>query len=227
MLRNNYFYRDCYVTNDSINYKRSEFMKVLNRSYRKGCLQCSMVDRELNEFLQFKRRKMIITKKNAGELIGKRKNGCWILGNGVYISPTGMEISSSEYVWISHIFEGHGVPKLESACSITLPLSTVRLKPFIEILSETLKHNFIPGLLTLGSTALILNYQLIIEKLRYCPIPLAFVPSGTGKTTALECGMSLIEAQVQGYHLLLMIHIRKVTLVNCSLTCIMERRVDQ
>ena len=81
-----------------------------------------------------------------------------------------MEISSAEYVWIGHIFEGHGVPKLESACSITLPLSTVRLKSFIEILSETLKHNFIPGLLTLGSTALIIHYQLLIEKLCYCPI---------------------------------------------------------
>ena len=69
------------------------------------------------------------------------------------------------------------------------------LKPFIAILSETLKHNFIPGLLTLGSTALMLHYQLLIEKLRYCPIPLAFGPSGTGKTTAIECGMSLIGAE--------------------------------
>ena len=134
-----------------------------------------MVDRELNEFLQFKRRNTIITKKNAIELIGKLKNGCWILGNGVYISPTGMEISSSEYVWIGHIFEGHGVPKPESACSITLPLSTVRLKPFIEILSETetLKQNFIWGLLTLGSTALILHYQLLNEKNSLLPNPLS------------------------------------------------------
>ena len=92
------------MTNDSINYKRSKFMKVLNRSYQKGCL----VDRELNEFLQIKRNNTIITKKNAVELIGKQKNGCWILGNGVFISPTGMEISSSECLDRSHYLKGMG-----------------------------------------------------------------------------------------------------------------------
>ena len=174
MLRNNYFYRDCYVTNDSINYKRSEFMKVLNRSYRKGCLQCSMVDRELNEFLQFKRRNMIITKKNAVELIGKQKNGCWILENGIYISPTGMEILSSEYVWICHIFEGHGVPKPESACMQyhTTPFNTV---------FKTLHCNFIwnaktqlyTGLVDIGFNSLDVTLSIAYWKTSLLPNPLS------------------------------------------------------
>ena len=47
----------------------------------------------------------------------------------------------------------------------------------------------------MGSTAFVLNYEEIMLKLRYCPIPLAFGESGTGKTTALESVMSLLGAR--------------------------------
>ena len=45
-------FRECYVTNDAINNKRSEFLRVLNWSFRKGCLQCSFFDKDLNDYIQ-------------------------------------------------------------------------------------------------------------------------------------------------------------------------------
>ena len=37
-----------------------------------------------------------------------------------------------------------------------------------------------------------LHYQLLLEYLRFCPVPLSFGESGTGKTTALLCGLSFL-----------------------------------
>ena len=58
-----------------------------------------------------------------------------------------------------------------------------------------MKHNFYPAVLLIGATAFVLHYQEVIENFRYCPIPLAFGESGTGKTTALESALSLLGAQ--------------------------------
>lgn len=39
-----------------------------------------------------------------------------------------------------------------------------------------------------------LHYHSFIEKLKSCPIPVAYGRSGTGKTTSLHCGLSLLGA---------------------------------
>ena len=40
-------------------------MRGLNWSFRKGCLQCSFSDKDLNDFIQFKRRNSNVVKKKA------------------------------------------------------------------------------------------------------------------------------------------------------------------
>jgi hypothetical protein len=40
--------------------------------------------------------------------------------------------------------------------------------------------NFIPCILILGAAIMILPYKLILQKLKSCPVPLAFGESGTG-----------------------------------------------
>ena len=55
-------------------------------------------------------------------------------------------------------------------------------------------HIFYATLPLIGSASFVLHYQDFIEQLRYCPIPLAFGVSGTGKSTALECVLSLFGA---------------------------------
>lgn len=56
-------------------------------------------------------------------------------------------------------------------------------------------HNFMPSVLTISSVILALHYQTMIKRLKFCPIPLAFGESGTGKTTALLSGLSLLGIQ--------------------------------
>ncbi len=81
------------------------------------------------------------------------------------------------------------------ACKISLPFSTEPLRCLLNVLSLRFGHNFYSALLVMGSAAFVLHYQEMIKQLRYCPIPLAFGVSGTGKTTALECALSLFGAR--------------------------------
>ena len=43
-------------------------------------------------------------------------------------------------------------------------------------------------------TLMVLHYQTFIEKFKSCPVTLAYGKSGTGKTTALHCGLGLVGA---------------------------------
>lgn len=50
-------------------------------------------------------------------------------------------------------------------------------------------------------TAMVLHYTRFIECLTNCPIPIAFGKSGTGKTNALRCGLSVLGAhEFRFYH---------------------------
>ena len=116
----------------------------------------------MNEFIQRKRRSITLPKKSAVQVIGKQSDGNWIVGGGVCISPKGelLPEAESSHVWISGVFAGPGIPSPAYACSITLPLSTHPLKPLLCTLADKLCHNFYPSLLLLGSTALMLHYEL-------------------------------------------------------------------
>ena len=39
-----------------------------------------------------------------------------------------------------------------------------------------------------------LHYEAFIRHMKSCPVPIAHGPSGTGKTTALHCGLGLLGA---------------------------------
>ena len=41
---------------------------------------------------------------------------------------------------------------------------------------------------------MVLHYQAFMKKMKSCPVPIAYGPSGTGKTTALHSGLSLLGA---------------------------------
>ena len=69
------------------------------------------------------------------------------------------------------------------------------LRVFLQALAERMGKNFYSIQLFLGAGTLVLNYQQFIKKLHYCPIPVAFGKSGTGKTTELECAMALLGAR--------------------------------
>ena len=49
-------------------------MRVLNWSSRVGCLQCSFNDKDLNEYVQLKKRRSVLQKKSAVQKIGRQFN---------------------------------------------------------------------------------------------------------------------------------------------------------
>ena len=172
-------------------------MHLLNHSYGEGGLTCGFNDYQLAEYIQQKRRK-------AGKLpggkavmkVGPQEDASWVLGPNTYISPTGAEIDAKESscVWVGHMYDGPGIAPQHTACSVQLPLTTKPLHDLLQYLVTTMGHNFIPSLLVMGSCAMALHYNTILGKFLFCPVPLAFGESGTGKTTALRCGLSIVGA---------------------------------
>ncbi len=54
-----------------------------------------------------------------------------------------------------------------------------------------MKHNFFPALMTISGIVMALHYTAFIDTMKSCPVTLAYGSSGTGKTTALHCGLSI------------------------------------
>ena len=97
-------------------------MRVLNWSYRIGLLQCSFNDKELNEYIQIKKRKTRLPKKNAVGKIGKQINNTWVLRKGISVNQSGDLMTESDYIWISGVYSGPGIPSNSSACAIELQM---------------------------------------------------------------------------------------------------------
>lgn len=117
-----------------------------------------------------------------------------MLGKGLSIDCNGELIAESNYIWISDVYSGPGIPLSSLSCTIEPPLSTDVLGLLLNALRSYLGGNFYPAVLLIGAASFVLHYESVIKCFRYCPIPLAFGESGTGKTTALESAMSLLGA---------------------------------
>lgn len=183
--------------------KKDKFMQQLNHSYGEGGLTCGFNDYQLAEFIQQKRRLAgKLPEGRAVENVGVQSDGSWVFGPNIYISADGEEIDPDEChsVWISHLYKGPGAAHHDSACSIELPLSTEPLHLLLMLLKSIMGHNFIPALMTLGSCAMALHYTTILRNFLFCPVPLAFGESGTGKTTSLRCGLAIVGAHPDRFY---------------------------
>ena len=190
-------FRPCYFTAESTN-KKADFMRCLNSSYKLACLQCSFGDKELAEYIQFKKcETKTLKKKYAVQQVGQQPDGSWVFGSNIHLSQSGniLDLEERCYIWLGDIFCGPGVASACDACTIELPLTTDPLCSSVEQLNNHMQHNCMPCMMTIASTVLALHYQTLLKKLKFCPVPLAFVNSGTGKTTAMLCGLSLLGAQ--------------------------------
>ena len=150
---------------------------------------CSFTDKEISEFIQFKKRRDgHLDTKRAVSKVGLQNNGSWVLNDQVIIAPDGRAVSTedSPYIWLGHLLEGPGLAKPSEAIPVHLPLGTHHLSELVHALRPILAHNFFPGMLLLGACTMSLHYGVILEKYLNCPVPIAFGDSGTGKTTALR-----------------------------------------
>lgn len=78
--------RLCYFTTGSTN-KKADFLRELNSSYKHACLQCSFSDKEVSEFIQYKKRTTAaLPVKFAVSHVGMQADGSWVLGSSAHIS---------------------------------------------------------------------------------------------------------------------------------------------
>lgn len=122
-------------------------------SYPSACLHCSLLDKDLSEYIQWK-------KRNSGELplkyavahVGVQEDGTWVVGENGCISSKGKSIpmEESRYVWISNVYSGLGVADATQQCNIELPLTSDPLRVLLGLLREASQHNFIPSLLLIA-----------------------------------------------------------------------------
>ena len=174
-------------------------MKIINSSYKIGCLHCSFSDQALNEYVQYKKchlssQQTNIPKKEGVSFVGLQDNGMWVLNQYVHLRCDGSQvpIEKSPYMWISHLFAAPNIADPRDACHITLPLSSSALQPTLELVKVMMKHNFFPCVLLMASAAMVVHYRSFISKFKFCPIPIAFGEPGCGKTTALHIALALL-----------------------------------
>ena len=128
-------------------------MRELNMSCRTACLHCSFSDKELNEYIQEKKRNAgDLPLKNAVSHVGQQQDGTWVLGGNGCISAQGeiIPMEASSYVWIGDIFQGVGVATASQQCKIQLPLTTDPLNELLMMLRDSAEHNFIPTVLMIA-----------------------------------------------------------------------------
>ena len=177
-------------------------MKMLNDSFPTAGLTCSMQDHQLSEYLQIRKRNTSrLPEKLAVRIVGQQDRNIWVFGPNCHINSDGIlvNLDESSYVWISHLYSGPGVAPHQSACNVMLPLDAKALPSLITTLKDVMQHNFIPSLLVLGACAMALHYNTVMKNYMNCPIPIICGSPGTGKTTALRCGLSLLGAYPQRF----------------------------
>ena len=185
--------RLCFFTSDST-MKKDRFMQLINHSFIEGGLTCSFNDYQLSEFIQQKLRKAgKLPVKKAVNAVGQQDDGTWVLGPNLYMNGQGELVDPDllKYMWVGHLYEGPNIAPQCTACPVELPLTITPLTHLLQHLRVTMKHNFIPAVLLLGSCAMAMHYHTILDKFMFCPVPIAYGRSGTGKTTALRCGLAI------------------------------------
>lgn len=183
-------------------HKKVDFMRAVNRSSREGGFTCSFVDKEITQFIQFKKRQVEFPRLKAVPYIGRQDmtdctSPIWVLGPKLFLDNQGhlIDEGSCDLVWIGHLVSATKVAADSSQLPVSRPLGVKSLKNLLATLRIIMHHNFYPSVLALGATAMALHYSTIIKHSHHCHIPFLTGPSGTGKTTALRSGLSLIGAQ--------------------------------
>ena len=165
---------------------------------------CTFSDKEMVEYIKHKKTTFHNTNPNgikkAVSVIGKQPHSnIYVLGPGAIFDDSGNHLDSDEcdVVWVSDIVSGDGVAPYSLVCDIITPPSTAALSELFEVLPNVFKHNTIQAVLMLGAACMSFHYSTILSIKKCCPVPLAFGPSGTGKTLALRCALALFGAHNQ------------------------------
>lgn len=181
----------------SVTNRTQQFMGAINSE---GGFTCSFVDKQLTEFIQYKKRRSgtIPTKRAVSNIGLQPHENVWVLGPKAFIDgSSGLEVDSTECnsVWLGDLYKGSEIASTTSSLSISLPLNIDNMIPLVDAMRKILKHNFPPAIFAMGCTSMLLHYSTIIETNMCCAIPILFGPVGTGKSLSLRIALSIFGGQ--------------------------------
>ena len=167
---------------------------------------CSFSDKELAQYISYKRRCFHKDQPDyvarVGVLsLGKQVCGkVWFFSDKVALNSNGQIISYSEhnYVWLKYsVLLGNNSKELsleEITCDIELPLSISSFSALLKTLKTCLMHNFLSCVLMMGAGIMAFHYQELIKLFRLCPQVMATGPVSTGKSVSIQAALSLFGA---------------------------------
>lgn len=138
-------YRQFYFTSDSTHYK-IYFMRVVNKSSGEGGLTCSFVDKEVTQFIQYKKRQSKVPRKIVIPYTYWSTAFRWMLGlwTQAVLDNKGNKIdeSATNLVWIGHLVSAPKVAAGDTQLPISLPLGTMSSNSLVPMLQGIMHHNF-------------------------------------------------------------------------------------
>lgn len=188
-------------------HKKLEFISQLSESFGSGGLSCSFNDKELTQYLIWKR-KLSDTQEKLGILqLGKQPCGkIWVLAQDCYINSQGQPDVGHDYMWLKS-FPSYGAATAKELCleEIACDVKAIQIDPgsfsdLLNTLQSCLQHNFLSAVLLLGAGAMAFHYTKIIEMFQFCPQVMACGPPSTGKTLSLQAALSLFGANNSKNH---------------------------
>jgi hypothetical protein len=195
--------RECYYTMENIHFK-IKFLQDIRLTTGVGGYSCSFNDREMVEFHQELERRFSHESENAHKrgvsCVGRQPEmNVWVLNPNVHINEDGHLIENSELVWTpigGPCLELMGSRKGETQrydihSDITLPLTTAPIEECGILLKNILKHNYVPGIVTLATALYCCHSQDILERFDACCLPMLIGNCGTGKTLSSTCALAM------------------------------------
>ena len=191
-------------------HKKIDFINQLSYTFGSGGLTCSFADKELTQYVSWKRRKFhnnehMLDKGGVLQLGRQPCGNIWILSEDCFINKEGQISTDHNYVWLKNLSSFGTSPKDhisldEISCNVIKPLSITTLPSLVTTLEKCLEHNFLSAVLFMGAGAMIFHYCKILELFKFCPQIMAVGPPSTGKTISLQASLALFGANNSKNH---------------------------
>lgn len=128
-------------------HKKIDFINQLNATFGNGGLACSFTDKELIQFISWKRRIFHnsdnrVDKQGVPQLGRQPCGNIWILLDDCFINKEGEISTNSTYIWLrnptSFVTSTKEISLQEIVCSVTKPLSKTTLPSLLGMLENAL-----------------------------------------------------------------------------------------
>ncbi len=186
--------RICYFTTSAV-HKKVDFITQINSTFGSGGLVCSFSDKELAQYISWKKCKFHKSHPNREPKIGvlflgKQKCGnIWVFSKDIAFNKDGLDTSSHNYVWLKNSISLGGNSKELSFEEITFDIkvstSNQIFPELLDTLETCLAHNYLSCILMMGAGGMSIHYQEILKLFQFCPQVMATGPVSTGKSMSI------------------------------------------